>query len=320
MKKSYYFLIVFLLSINIYAQGIAIQGIARDNTNSAIMNKDLNFDFRILDNQDAVLYREEQQIKTDNFGLFTHVVSTGTAQDGTVFKDINFSLDGLQLVVWIEYLGNNVKVYEQPFHYTPYAHFAKKAGNGVPPGTIVAFLGEDDEIPTGWVKCMGQNISSGDEYAALRAVIGSTLPDLRGRYLKGNARGNDIPEDKIVHNTAIGGYQNQSLLEHAHDVDFLTTSNGNHAHQLRIDTSHNVVDDNRTSNVQAFRASHKIGGQLSWWDQTNFTDRINGNELSSFNPIVANGNHQHRIQDNTKNAGNEEIRPWTVVINYIVKL
>jgi len=48
--------------------------------------------------------------------------------------------------------------------------------NATPVGTIVMFGGAS--APTGWLLCDGQSTAS---YAALAAVVGATVPDLRGR-------------------------------------------------------------------------------------------------------------------------------------------
>jgi microcystin-dependent protein len=48
--------------------------------------------------------------------------------------------------------------------------------NSTPVGTIVMFGGTDE--PAGWLFCNGQSTAS---YASLAAVVGATVPDLRGR-------------------------------------------------------------------------------------------------------------------------------------------
>ena len=43
MKTIYTFLFLFVTTVTTFAQGIAVQGIARDNTNAAITNEILSF-------------------------------------------------------------------------------------------------------------------------------------------------------------------------------------------------------------------------------------------------------------------------------------
>ena len=51
---------------------------------------------------------------------------------------------------------------------------------GVPAGTIVMWGSYN--LPNGWLICDGQPISG---YPALAAIFGSTLPDLRGEFIRG---------------------------------------------------------------------------------------------------------------------------------------
>lgn len=62
------------------------------------------------------------------------------------------------------------------------------AVSGVPTGAIIAFYGTS--APTGWLECNGQSTSG---YTALAALIGATVPDLRGEFIRGwdHSRGID---------------------------------------------------------------------------------------------------------------------------------
>ena len=54
----------------------------------------------------------------------------------------------------------------------------------VPVGTIVAFWGAT--APSGWLLCDGQtDLSTDSKYDALETLVGGTVPDLRGRFLRG---------------------------------------------------------------------------------------------------------------------------------------
>lgn len=50
-----------------------------------------------------------------------------------------------------------------------------------PPGTIAAFYGT--AAPAGWLVCDGTSIPQGEQYNALRALVGPNTPDLRGRVI-----------------------------------------------------------------------------------------------------------------------------------------
>lgn len=54
------------------------------------------------------------------------------------------------------------------------------------PGTIVSYnkvIDANNPPPTGWLPCDGTTSTSG--YSDLAAIVGSTTPDLRGRYILG---------------------------------------------------------------------------------------------------------------------------------------
>ena len=121
MKKLTYTLLFFLAISSSFAQGISVQGIARDNASSAITNTTLTFTFSITKDDNSVLYAETQSIKTDNFGVFSHIISTGNPVTNT-FNDIDFEIANLKLKVSVNYNNNTIEVYNQTLQSTPYAH------------------------------------------------------------------------------------------------------------------------------------------------------------------------------------------------------
>ena len=111
MKKVYCtFLFLFLTSI-CFAQGISVQGIARDAAGSAMTNKSLTFTFIIAKGNAAPIFTENQAITTDLFGVFSHIVGTGNAT-GATFSTIDFSLNDLRLKFTDLLLAVDVKLYD----------------------------------------------------------------------------------------------------------------------------------------------------------------------------------------------------------------
>ena len=55
--------------------------------------------------------------------------------------------------------------------------------NAIPIGTIAIW--STSTVPTGWLICNGQVIPAGDDYAEIRAMYGSNVPDFRGMFLRG---------------------------------------------------------------------------------------------------------------------------------------
>ena len=76
----------------------------------------------------------------------------------------------------------------------------------VPTGAITAFGGST--APTGYLECNGQSTAG---YAALAAVVGANVPDLRGEFVRGwdNGRGVDAGR-------ALGSTQADQFQDHTH--------------------------------------------------------------------------------------------------------
>lgn len=297
MKNLKITLLALFISVVAYAQqGIVFQGIARDNSSAAITDETLTFTFRITKSDGSELYKETQQIRTDNFGVFSHVIGTGTPVTGA-FGGVDFQQADLKSIINVNHNGNDAQIYNQPFQYVPYA---KVAGNGVPVGTVMPFLG--DNAPDGWLLCHGQSIADA-KYAKLRAVSGwTTVPDLRGRFLKGAGISSNIP---ITQYDEVGAraYQDQSMMRHYHDKGNLETeSNGGHSHSFQ----------------DRYFAENQSGGSNNKKGSTNGADSDNS-FFSENNTTDHKGAHTHTIKGNTGKTGTEENRPWSFTVNYIVK-
>jgi microcystin-dependent protein len=300
MKKPFLTLLLLLISSISFAQGISIQGIARDNESSAITDTSLTFTFSITKDDNTVLYAETQSIKTDNYGVFSHIVRTGNPLNSTSFNDIDFKIEDLKLIVSVDYNSNAIEVYNQTFQYTPYAHFAKKAGNGVPTGAIMPFLGET--APEGWVLCEGQNITSVAGSADLMSLLdGDNVPDLRGTFLRGTGtslkNGQPGPE--------LRKHQGDGFKEHLHAADLTgsTSSSGIHNH-----------------NYQDYYWSDQ--GDTDLYGTPSGDDVGRRNDVQRTTTSTGGHNHSVSVSGNTANAneGVTETRPVNYGVNYIIKL
>ncbi|TXD51039.1 MULTISPECIES: phage tail protein [unclassified Polaribacter] len=295
MKKVYSIFLFLFISATTFAQGIAVQGIARDNTSSAIINTTLTYTFSITKNDNTILYKETQSIKTDNFGVFSHIVSTGNPVTNT-FTSVDFSLENLKIKVSVNYNGSAIDVYDQPFQYVPYAKYAE---NGVPTGTVVSFLGAT--APRGWLLCDGSAIPTIN--TALRTLLGTTTtPNLKGMFLRG------IGQSAYGTNStgpSLRNYQSDSNEAHTHNSgSYVTDTEGNHNHNNGI---YNVM---LSKNVAPYYSSTPTG-----FDNT-------ADELDIFNlsTIKAAGSHNHDVQGNSGSSGGTETRPVNYGVNYIIKL
>jgi len=89
-------------------------------------------------------------------------------------------LDGKPRFIEITVSGEVISPRQQLLT-APYAARADYALHGVPPGTVVAFYGA--LAPEGWLLCDGNLIPEGEQYDALRTLVGPRTPDLRGRMI-----------------------------------------------------------------------------------------------------------------------------------------
>lgn len=326
MKKIYITFIALIFTITLFAQGIAVQGIARSNVNAAIVDTDLQFTFEIVSTTNTILFAETQQIRTDGFGVFSHIISTGSATVNT-FNSVDFSLQGLRARVFID-LSGKTEVYDQPFQYTPYAHYAVKAtdatnavnaANGVPTGAIMPFMGTT--APAGWLFCDGDEIPT--EHTALRALFSNNrTPNLRGRFLKGagTGGGHNAIVGSQFDETILGQYQQQSMQDHRHsNGDFRTEADGAHSHRI----------PHRDSGTPA--STDSGNGENEWGEQR--SSDLGGSTYSK-STRNGDGSHSHNMRGTIGNAiqksgaastqplflSTEETKPNNFSVNYIIKL
>lgn len=287
MKKIYYTLLFLFATTVAFAQGISVQGIARDNASAAITDTNLTFTFSITKDDNTVLYAETQAIRTDDFGIFSHIIKSGNPVTNT-FDSIDFSIDNLKLKVSVSYNAEDIEVYNQTLQYTPYAHYAR---NGVPTGSIMPFIGE--EAPDGWVLCQGQDITSIDGAEALIALVGNNAPDLQGMFLRGT--GTSPVNSKA--GPALKATQGDDNKSHSHyaSLSGSTAIDGSHSHSFPSAMSYNT-DGNSGTN----------GGDGS------------GTSVSGTN---IDGNHSHSVSvSGYTNSSGTESRPVNYGVNYIIKL
>jgi microcystin-dependent protein len=294
MKTRLIFLILLFCGAVAVAQtnpGIAVQGIARDAEKAAIVDEPMTFVFEIQDAAGGTsYYKEDVTIKTDAYGVFSHIIGTGNVLAGSGnFNEIPFGQKHMKLVITVKYNGADIVVSNAPFQYTPYA---KSAENGVPTGTIVAFAGTEANIPAGWTLCDGRDLNTVSGSKNLIALIGGNAPDLRGMFLRGTGTSpvNGQP------GPALRATQQDAFESHTHSHDLTTASAGAHAHNY----------DDATLNESSGSGDYADG------------DGTGGQDL--FRTTTTNGNHTHQILGGILNTGDNETRPVNYGINYIIKL
>lgn len=294
MKAKLLFLIGCFACQTTFAQnnpGISVQGIARDAERAAIVDELLTFTFEIRDpSENESRYTEEVTIKTDPYGVFSHIIGTGKSIGGN-FNEIPFSQAHMDLLITVNYDNNIVEISNGPFQYTPYA---KSAENGVPTGTIMAFAGQESDVPRGWVFCDGRSLATVAYSENLIQMIGNNVPDLRGMFLRGTGtspvNGQDGP--------TLGETQEDGFK--THEIEGTTNEAGQHQHWLYLD----------------------FGGGGAYGERE-WMPRVDGvrEKGPAANAALTDmeGIHSHSVTGTSVDGG-DETRPVNYGVNYIIKL
>lgn len=311
MKKVILLSFLLFLSSGISAQtsdkGFSFQGYAIDPDGKALALTAVTVKFTLSPGS----FTEEHQVTTDGFGVFHAIIGNSSLAKKAEFEKLDFTAKSTDYALKVEVKktagGTYTTISNEPMLAVPYA---RKAENGVPVGTIVAYAGNDvNKIPEGWKLCDGASVLKTD-YPQLYAILGDAwgtsgssfnLPDLRGRFLRGvdDGEGNDPDAAsrtaiKTGGNTgdAVGSVQDDQFGEHNHPGS--TSTDGNHRHSK---SSNDQTSDD---------GDGAVGLENADGDPSNHT------AYTSFN-----GDHNHTVT--TQNRGGSETRPVNAAVYYIIK-
>ena len=174
--------------------------------------------------------------------------------------------------------------------------------NGVPSGSVFAFVGST--APTGYLKANGDTIPNGTgtvqgvtaNFSALYALVGATLPDLRGEFIRGFDDGRGVDSGRS-RNSSQGGEN----APHNHSASSSVSDSG-HTHQGRGLTLNNVF-----GSVGITLGSGQ-GYQVGYRN-----DNVN---FSGANTTATTG---ISVSTTTSNQGSEA-RPRNIAMLYIIKI
>lgn len=178
------------------------------------------------------------------------------------------------------------------------AEMAIVAQNGSPPGTIIAYAGMT--VPVGWLPCDGQEVSR-EQYSKLFEAIGTAwgygdqkqtfnVPDLRGFFLRGWAKGRLTDPDKDIRRSDRPGQSKGDSVGSVQDSAF-----EQHRHRFLIKTHYPFVP----------------GGDFPALPQTNQKDENLFGNLDD--KRVA------EVMDASIGHTSQETRPLNVYVNYLIK-
>lgn len=107
----------------------------------------------------------------------------------------------------------------------------------VPTGAVFHFV--STSVPNGYLKCNGDTIPNGSgtvqgvtaDFSALYALVGATLPDLRGEFIRGFDDGRGVDSGRSINTT-----QSDQNKQHNHSTSVVSTVNDpGHAHRWGTD-------------------------------------------------------------------------------------
>lgn len=222
--------------------------------------------------------------------------------------------------LWLEIEVNGSSLGRTKLSAVPFAIEANRASGLtpaaanalIPTGTIVAFGGNTDRVPAGWLPCDGRSVTRAmfpELFDALGTAHGGNgtnfnLPDYRGRFLRGvdgmaardpGAAGRTAANMGGNNGNAVGSVE--GFATGLPVSAFTTTTAGDHRHMLPTATS-DVAGSNPTlglSNQSVPEA--QIAANITRRETTN------------------NGVHTHGLT-----GGDPETRPVNAAVNFIIKL
>lgn len=292
--------------------GFSFQGYAIDPDGKALAGENVTVKFSITPGT----FTEEHNVTTDAFGVFHAIVGNSSAAANDEFKKIDFTKKGTIYSLKVEVKktsgGAYTTISNEQMKAVPYARYAF---NGVPVGTIVAYGGDKNNVPEGWLICDGASVAQAD-YPQLYAIIGGAwgtsgasfnLPDLRGRFLRGvdDAQGNDPDAGSRTASASggntgdvVGTLQNDETRAHNHTAS--SGNAGNHNHEYN----------------DIFWS--ESGGAVTVPSNWGSADSDNDNRGAQMARTTADsGVHSHTIT--VDNDGGNETRPVNAAVYYIIK-
>ena len=306
------FLMLLTVAIN-YGQssanvaGIAIQGIARDNNNTARTSATISLTFRIYYGSNVVIYEVTRTVTTDAFGVFSAVLEPGETN--------NIVIANTQAYLRIS--EGSTTISDEKLKQVPYAI---AASNGVPTGSIMPFIGTT--APAGWVMCDGSLLpTNGSEKALQELLVGSAIKnasDLRGMFLRAAGQNNNTTNAAEIQPNTLKAVQSSDNKSHNHTGN--TSNAGNHYHNMftRQDSgSGQTTIGYLATTDQLYKVSPRRDGNGDWNGELMYSPNQT-NDVIDRGRTSTNGDHNHSFT--TANSGTTESRPINYGVNYIIKL
>ncbi len=197
------------------------------------------------------------------------------------------------------------------------------AGYGFnPPGSVIWYAG--NTAPTGYLKANGDSIPNGSgtvqgvaaDYSGLYAIVGGSLPDLRGEFIRGFDDGKGTDSGRAIRST-------QSHLAESHNHTAATGTDGAHTHVA----SYNETGAH-THNIHTAQNPEWDGNQYEWTYKANKDNSTGPNYIGaqtagahSHTITVSDTDsvHTHNISVQNQVGGGTETRPRNVALLACIK-
>jgi microcystin-dependent protein len=266
--------------VSVTSSGISLQGIARDENNSALANLtqlELVFSLYYLNSSsiEQIILNKTANVTTDNFGVFSYVLIIDQQQYNLISTK----------EAYLKVVQGSVVFSNEKLQSVPYAIHAQ---NGVPTGAVMPFIGT--VAPNGWLLCDGSSFTDNAYTANLKALLGSTTtPNLNGLFLRGTgaaATGETGPALKAI--------QQDDVIAHAHNVNLNTNNTGSHNHGI----------DHKVESLNG-------GNKNDFWGTGSGSSNTTGNAGNHTHNVTGN---------TANNGAETETRPINYGVNYIIKI
>ena len=178
-----------------------------------------------------------------------------------------------------------------------------------PVGTVIWYAGSS--APAGYLKANGDSIANGSgttqgitaNFSELYAVIGSTLPDLRGEFVRGWDDGKGTDSGRAIRTNQAS--QNKS---HGHSVSATTTiANDTHTHDTKLDDNRVFGFTQDGDSTDGETSPYGNPGGIPGWD---IPAQLNASDTH---------NHTATTTISQSNEGGTDARPTNVALLACIK-
>ena len=173
-----------------------------------------------------------------------------------------------------------------------------------PVGTVIWYAGST--APAGYLKANGDTIANGSgttqsitaDFSALYAVVGATLPDLRGEFVRGFDDGKGTDSGRAIRST-----QADAFDEHTHSASTNTTS-------TLSGTANKIGEPFGTQGS----TTGIFGGPETGYSSSNTPSSVDSTEAGQ---LTIDANHSHTVTVTA--AGGSETRPRNIALLACIK-